>query len=486
MKKRESVVAISLLFFSINVVWMSQVQAAPSCSNHELDWSQYPQFNNESPLIATATDIDGSTLDVSVTLPRASQDSVHVNDASTTFPGVVDQYMTNPQVYRHWKQNDAAVDTLVFNLSEDLTLNKFMFGGHRPSTLNLNFAYAELTFWDGPNGTGNKVTSKHSSGADSAVVLGTVGDATTAAINVLPLSTNTGAHYPSTFLSTDNSYTMVTYDPGEPPRPWTVLDMGGAVIRSMTWSLYGSSVDVSPQLSGSGSSGTGTRDLATARASAISMNISGYVGNFNFDLCEKVALGNIVFFDNGNGGGIENDGIQNGSEPVVPNVDVELYDSADTLVSNTTTNANGHYYFDNIEQGVYYVKIPASEFTAGQPLDGFVSSAGADNGITDDNKENGIDNADPATNGIKSNNFSLTDGQIPTGEDQSEYPGTLLDANVNATDDFGFVLEGTPPNTPPTGTQLPNAIPTLSEWAMIILMIMLGLVGYRHTIERQY
>ncbi len=473
-----------LFIFCINVASIKGVQAAPSCTNHELDWSQYPQFNDVGsttyPFTATATNIDGSTLDVSVTMPRAGQDFIHVDDPDKTQFSDVDAYMTNGEVYRYWKQSDTNIDTLTYSFSEDLTLNKFMFGGHRPSTGN--FAYAELTFWDGPNGTGNKVLSKHPSGSDSAVVLGVVGDATTAAINVLPLSALN--NYPSTFLSTENSYTMVTYDPGQNPRPWTVLDMSGAVVRSMTWKFYGSSIDVSPRLTGSGSLGTDTKDVSTARASVVSINVSGYVGNFNFDVCEKVAIGNLVFKDNGAGGGIVNDGIQNGSEPPVSGVKVELYDSADNLISDTTTNANGHYYFDNIEQGDYYVKIPASEFSTGL-LIGYVSSASADNGMINDTKENGIDDVAPATNGIKSNVFSLSDGNIPIGEDQIDYLGTLPDTNVNATDDFGFVLEGTPPNTPLTGVQSPNAIPTLSEWAMIILMMMLGFIGYRKSLEMQ-
>ncbi len=485
MRKPVLATVFFLFLFSINCVLIKGVQAAPSCTNHDLDWSQYPLFNDDGsttyPFTATAIDIDGSTLDVSVTMQRAGQDFIHVDDPVKTQFSDVDAYMTNGEVYRYWKQGDTTIDTLTYNFSEDLTLNKFMFGGHRPSTGN--FAYAELTFWDSPNGMGNKVLSKHPSGSGSAVVLGVVGDATTAAINVLPLSAL--GNYPSTFLSTENSYTMVTYDPGSDPRPWTVLDMSGAVVRSMTWEFYGSSLDVSPRLIGSGSLGTGTKDVSTARASVVSINVSGYVGNFNFDVCEKVAIGNLIFKDNGVGsGGIENDGIQNGSEPPVSGVKVELYDSADNLILDAITDANGHYYFDNIEQGDYYVKVPASEFSTGL-LNGYVSSASADNGMINDIKENGIDDADPTTNGIKSNIFSLSDGNIPTGEDQIDYAGTLPDTNVNATDDLGFVLEGTPPNAPPTGTQSPNAIPTLSEWAMIILMIMIGFVGYRKSLEMQ-
>ena len=356
---KSTLAMVAILLFSIVT---TQSHAAPVCTNHDLDWSQYPQFNDDVntvyPFTATAVDIDGSPLDVSVRMERAANDFVHVNAPNTTFPGVVDVYMNNPEVYRYWKPMDNIVDTLTFDFSEDITMNLFMFGGHRPTAGN--FAYAELTFWDGPNGTGNKVISQHASGADSAVVLNAVGDPTTAAINVLPLSQE--SNYASTFLSTTNSYTMVTYDVGFSPRPWTVLDMGGAVVRSMTWSIYGSDVDVSPQLPGSGSNGDGSRDVSVPRASVLTMDISAYVGNFNFDVCENnemLSLGDYVWYDS------NRDGIQDGSELGINGVTVNLYSNPTCTapISDTTTTINnggdGFYEFNPLSTGDYCVEFVA-------------------------------------------------------------------------------------------------------------------------------
>jgi len=158
---------------------------------------------------------------------------------------------------------------------------------------------------------------------------------------------------------------------------------------------------------------------------------------------QAVAIGNRVWFDDGAGGGTANDGIQNGSEAGVSGVTVLLFDSSDTQVRSTTTSANGYYFFDNLAPGSYYVKIPASAFGAGQPLQGYLSSTGADSGTVTDLNDNGIDNAAPATNGIRSNTFALAVGTMPTGEDQTGYTGTLLDNSVNATNDFGFVAANT-------------------------------------------
>lgn len=53
---------------------------------------------------------------------------------------------------------------------------------------------------------------------------------------------------------------------------------------------------------------------------------------------------------------------------------------------------------------------PASEFASGKPLFGKYSRVGngPDNGKDDDWDENGVDDAAPATNGIRSPNFTLT------------------------------------------------------------------------------
>ena len=152
-----------------------------------------------------------------------------------------------------------------------------------------------------------------------------------------------------------------------------------------------------------------------------------------------VAIGNRVWFDNGAGGGTANDGIQNGSEPGVSDVTVLLFDSSNTQVRITATNADGYYFFDNLAPGSYYVQIPAGAFSAGQPLNGYLSSSGADSGTVTDLNDNGIDDLSPALNGIRSSTFNLQPGAAPVGEDQTGYPGLLPDDSVNFTDDFGFI-----------------------------------------------
>jgi LPXTG-site transpeptidase (sortase) family protein len=192
---------------------------------------------------------------------------------------------------------------------------------------------------------------------------------------------------------------------------------------------------------------------------------NGYLddGNVNytadFGFLNIVAIGNRVWLDSGAGGGTANDGIQNGAEPGVNNVTVELYlntqtPGADTPVGTTTTNGTGYYVFDNLLAGTYVVHIPAENFAADPDgagpltaglLYGYYSSEdnGADE-ITDHlgvgGDENGIDQPTPASTGITSTEYALSANSEPTTEDDDTgYLGVLDDDDVNFTADFGFV-----------------------------------------------
>ncbi|MCA9925987.1 MAG: hypothetical protein KC421_26630, partial [Anaerolineales bacterium] len=85
--------------------------------------------------------------------------------------------------------------------------------------------------------------------------------------------------------------------------------------------------------------------------------------------------------------------------------------------------------------------IPASEFAVGEPLVSFISSVGngGDDGVDDNLNENGADQLDPAMTGVSSAIVNLVPGSEPTGETgQGSYGGTLADADVDMSIDFGF------------------------------------------------
>ncbi len=111
----------------------------------------------------------------------------------------------------------------------------------------------------------------------------------------------------------------------------------------------------------------------------------------DFGFIPVFSLGNRVFFDT------NNNSLRNGAEVGVNGVRVQLFDSTGTTeipvgpdgILNTTDDATGgmltagggYYRFNNLPAGDYIVKIPASNFGTGQPLDSYWSSATTINGV---------------------------------------------------------------------------------------------------------
>ena len=95
--------------------------------------------------------------------------------------------------------------------------------------------------------------------------------------------------------------------------------------------------------------------------------------DFGFTNDQPVSLGNRVWLDDGNGGGIANNGIMDGAEVGIGGVTVELFldnddgtadpDGADgSALATVTTDSNGYYLFDNLMPGDYFVRIAKHEF----------------------------------------------------------------------------------------------------------------------------
>jgi protocatechuate 3,4-dioxygenase beta subunit len=167
--------------------------------------------------------------------------------------------------------------------------------------------------------------------------------------------------------------------------------------------------------------------------------------DFGFQV--PLGVGNAVFIDaNGNGTYDAGEGAQD--------VTLELYRSTDIPGYNLpqaaqTTDADGHYLFDRVTGGSYFIHIPYYNFSGGA-LDGHVSIPGVEANTTADDSvgENGVDSASPLYAGISSGVFTLSNGAQPrdsaagalTGEN-----GFLADedndndSNTDLTVDFGFV-----------------------------------------------
>ena len=157
------------------------------------------------------------------------------------------------------------------------------------------------------------------------------------------------------------------------------------------------------------------------------------------------SLGSRLWRDNGAGGGGNNNGVQDGSEPGLPGAIVELYQDKDgdgkpdgAAIATTVTDDNGDYRFTGLPDGTYVVYLPPSNFASGGALENLYSSSGNQNPNVDhqDQMDTGLDDDYPYQNGIYSPPIMLALGTQPINE--AEDIGQP-DANSNLTVDFGFI-----------------------------------------------
>jgi len=132
-----------------------------------------------------------------------------------------------------------------------------------------------------------------------------------AATNAVPVS------------STDGSYSFTGVSPG---------------MYSLVLSSNATLSDITPTIPAGYS--------ATEASGGVSNVVVGSVQiqNQNFGLYAGISLSGRVFEDSGIGGGIADDAVQNGAEPGIGGVSLQLKSGA-TVIANTTTGATGDYSF---------------------------------------------------------------------------------------------------------------------------------------------
>ncbi|MEO1289623.1 MAG: SdrD B-like domain-containing protein, partial [Chloroflexota bacterium] len=181
----------------------------------------------------------------------------------------------------------------------------------------------------------------------------------------------------------------------------------------------------------------------------------------------NMSLGNRVWYDEDGNGVIDtNNRFGNDESAGIDGVNVSLYRDNDgngipdgAAIALDTTGNGGYYLFENLAPGRYVVGIDNSNFNAGNPLNGLISTlTTADNpadnpttdpntGVTfinpddDDSNDNGRDVRN-ATYGVLSNTVTLTRDSERSGEADTEAGvgnGTGVDADdSDLTVDFGF------------------------------------------------
>ncbi len=144
----------------------------------------------------------------------------------------------------------------------------------------------------------------------------------------------------------------------------------------------------------------------------LSSTTDNKVNNTGFSECFTTNMGNYIL-----DGGItvfpylgdkvwedlNGNGIQEVGEPGIPNVEVEVYNSSG-LVTSTTTNSYGSYYFNTLFPGQYYLKfnVPSGYFSTL-----YIAGAPSNSDVTN---VNGLYTTDYFTVDPQLDNFSLDGG----------------------------------------------------------------------------
>jgi len=171
---------------------------------------------------------------------------------------------------------------------------------------------------------------------------------------------------------------------------------GGAATQLLTFNFNGT--PTSQAGGGVDFSNVGAIELTFEGVTAVDGMVSmvGVIGlttkTADFTAYEKINLGDRVWNDANNNSQLDN------GEQGIGGVKLNLYTDTDgnnqytpgfdTFVATTNTNGTGHYQFTDLLPGQYIVQVDASNFNAGQALEGLKSSVGSavdpDNGVDGD------------------------------------------------------------------------------------------------------
>ncbi|MBK8092917.1 MAG: putative Ig domain-containing protein [Verrucomicrobiaceae bacterium] len=166
---------------------------------------------------------------------------------------------------------------------------------------------------------------------------------------------------------------------------------------------------------------------------------------------DPLGVGNLVFHDT-NG-----DGIYNAGESGIQNVTLRLYligddphDPNTVPVSTAISDSTGAWLLTAFIAGDYFIHLPPSNFAAGAPLHGLISSIGQSfDDLEDDDVEveNGLDEDDPATFGINSTQIELLHGTEPVETGFQAGTDNNFETDMDLTIDFGFQTPPPPPSS---------------------------------------
>jgi hypothetical protein len=246
---------------------------------YQLDWGavgwQDPPDDDRYPWVQTFTNVAGSGVDMTVTIPRQhrSGNQLYIEDMSQD---EVDVYTGAPEVLRFWHPPDEQIDQITVSFSEPVLVDDLVFGGNRFN--GGTYGALEVKVYDGPNLTGNVVLPRSTVHPDPAGVV-TVDRGTPVpqpADAALTITDDNGTpQLDADYVPHRESYVTVGLTQ---ERHWAIIDYNDMAIQSVSWEQYGSS----------------TSDAASARDNLLAgQSNSSYLGGFLFRTMGRCDYGDL-------------------------------------------------------------------------------------------------------------------------------------------------------------------------------------------------
>jgi len=170
------------------------------------------------------------------------------------------------------------------------------------------------------------------------------------------------------------------------------------------------------------------------------------LSNEPYVLMPGFTLGDLIWRDD------DGDGMRDDDEPGVAGVPVEVLDASGAVVATASTGSTGRWSVPSLDEGAYRVRIPATAFKTGGPLEGFgVSTMGSSTSNTENESisNNNTGSLVPSATGLTSTaiTFSytrdaqgnITGGNGPLGDDLAGLtPRMIPDEFTNFTADLAL------------------------------------------------
>jgi hypothetical protein len=250
-----------------------------------LDWGILWDGNTNGtyPYTRTFTNVDGSGIDITLTIPRQHRSG---NSDYVAAPGNdLNVYTGSTSALRFWRPDDTNIDQITLSFSAPVVVDRLVTGGARFS--NNDYGTIELKVYDGPNLGGSVVLPNsfvHSDHTTTAQIVRGVplGDPAGEALTMTD-GNNTGGQdlnggYATGRTGVDDGYVILGLTEPITARNWGIVDYQGVEIQSVSWELWQSNVN----------------DVVAARTNRGSGGaISAYLGSFNFSVAGTCDLGDL-------------------------------------------------------------------------------------------------------------------------------------------------------------------------------------------------